>query len=152
MKTLNTITILPGTKQEIATFCHKAKQEILAGDYNPLEILKQLKGIETVIKNLLKDEDLKNCFQEEAMKYEGTTFEYSGAKFQLKNGRAIYNYTNCGDTEYAMLKSTFNLASENLKAREKWLQGLKKPIPNENGELCNAPTKESSTVLSVTIQ
>lgn len=152
MNTLSTITILPGTKEEISIYCQNAKNEILAGDYDPLLILKQLKAMETVLKNLLSDEEIKKSFKKEAEKYD-KTFNHLGVEFQLKNLPAQYNYENCNDSELILLQQEFEMKKSQLKAREKFLQGLKNNYINQDtGEVILPPAKSQGTVVSVTFK
>ena len=153
MKTLNTITILPSTKKQISLYCNNIKEEILSGNNDPLKILRQLKAFESVIKELLKDNELKDCFITEAYKFENGQFEHDGCKFQVKNSPAKYDYSQCNDSEYNQLVNKLNLAKEQLKAREKFLQGITDVYINEdNGEIINPPVKMQHEVIFVTLK
>jgi len=153
MNTLNTITILPSTKKEIEIYCNNIKEEILQGNESPLKILKQLKAFELVIKELLKDNELKDCFVNEAYKFKKGQFEFSECKFQVKNSPAKWNYSNCNDSKYNQLVNKLNLAKEELKAREKFLQNIKDVYEDEStGEIINPPLKMQSEIISVTLK
>lgn len=152
MNTLSTITILPSNKEEISIYCQQAKEEILAGDYDPLMILKQLKAFELVLDTLLKDPEIKHSFMNAAEKYGEKTFEHIGCKFQVKNAAARYDYSNCQDSEYNLRVQKVNAAKEDMKAREKYLQSLKDAIiDQETGEAIYPPLKTQETIVSVTL-
>jgi hypothetical protein len=151
MNTLNTLTVLPSTYSEIKSFVESAKAEILSGNTDPLVIKRQLKAFREVIKNLEEDEEIKDYILTEALKYNGKTFEHAGCKFQIRE-IPQYDYMFCNDSELVSLKIKENMIKEQVKAREKFLQGLKEPfVIEETGEIIKPAAKKSTTVIAITL-
>ena len=65
MTALSTLSVLPSNKEEVKRFSRMLKDEILAADRDPLKILVQLKLIEKVLEDVLKDEEIDHHFNKE---------------------------------------------------------------------------------------
>ena len=147
---LSTITVFPSNKLEIAQYGRRIKSEILADDRDPLKILKQLKYVEKVIKELLTDHELDNHFLEEGYKYEGESFEHLDCKFSIKETGVKYDYDACGDPVWNDLTAEMNELKDKIKTREKMLQNAGEGFVDQNsGVFVTAPPKSSKTKLTV---
>lgn len=150
---LSTISELPSEKLELAQFTRMLKSEILAGDRDPLMILKQLKFIEKTIADILTDKDIENHFLTEAYKYKETTFDHLGIKFTVQEVGTKYLYDDSGDAIYNDLIKDSEELKAKIKARETYL----KSIPDEgtvcpvNGNFLTRPPKTGKTKVSVRI-
>jgi hypothetical protein len=150
-RALSTITVFPSNKTEIAMYSRKLKSEILASNDDPLEILKQLKIVESVIADILKDTDIERHFLAEAYKYVEKTFDHKGVKFTIGEVGVKYDFSECGDPGYFDLVKQSEEIKEKLKAREEFL----KTIPDEGtvdpgtGVFINKATKSSKSKVTV---
>lgn len=126
----------------------KAEQEATAVELsnfllensNCLEALMKLKSYENIINSVKKSIEAEAI--NEADKYGKGQHEVMGVKFQVKEGSRRYDYTN---------DDTYNKLKAELKEREEFLKGLKKPMVDpETGELAQPPI-EKYTKSSITI-
>lgn len=149
MKALQTISSLPTTKAEIKTFVEGAKVEILSGDVNPLDVAIQLKAMETLIKELQKDKDIKDYMLDEAYKHD-KTFEFKGSKMQIKNA-VRYDYSV--DTTWKDLKKVEDLHASARRGRELFLKGVKEESADPTtGEVILPIPSTSSEIISITLK
>lgn len=152
MNALAAITLLPQTKAQINNFVRIAKNEILSGDYNPLEINLRFKAIEEVIKAIRTDDEIKEMVILEAEKYPEKTVNVFGCEVQKRNN-STYNFKYCNDSELEKLQTIADEANKNLKDRQELLKMLK---PNqlanpETGEMIQPPLVSTKTILAVKI-
>lgn len=148
---LSTITAMPATKEQIHTFVQKAKGEILSGTYDPLEIEIYLKAMEETIKAIRSDREVRDYVLSEAEKY-GKSFEYKGAKVNIREAGVRYDFSACGDPVHDKLTSEVKDLTEQKKAREKLLKALTGEMADpESGAVINPPVKTSSTTIAITL-
>lgn len=152
--TINTLSILPNTKQEIESFSSKIISELESGMINPLDLLKQIKCFEKVIEQT-KD-TLSKMAREEAEKYGTKNFEFKGVKIELAEVGTKYDYSKCNDFVMAKVSEDLAKLNETKKQRETFLKSLKEPIQlvdEESGDVFQVmpPVKSSSSSLKVTI-
>ena len=102
IKALSTIADAPITYVEIGNLIHYMKQELLSGEYNPLDVELKLKAMEETIKQLRSDEEIRAFVLSEAEKY-GKSFEWRGAKMSIREVGVKYDYSSTGDSEWAIL-------------------------------------------------
>lgn len=144
---------MPCTWDEITSFVHKVKAEILSGEYNPLAIEISLKAMEETIKCLRGDEEIRKQVLDEAAKYE-KNFEFNGVKMQVREAGVKYDYASSGDSEWAILDAQVKELTEAKKKREKFLISL--PFEGvasaETGELITPPAKTSTTTIVITLK
>jgi hypothetical protein len=154
---LSVINELPSNLNQVALFVERVKVEILSGQNNALEVLKQLRMAQKALDILNSDPEIEEVAQKEHAKHGQKTIEIFGATFTVKETGTKYDYTACKDTEWERYKSYESDAAENRKRREKFLQTLTAPITvvnEETGELetINPAPKTSTTKLSVTLK
>lgn len=139
----NELTIIkqfPQTPSEKRLFVDEITEQILSGNYNPLDIELQLKNLEDVISAIRKNESVKKAVMNEATKY-GQKFEFKNAEITV-TGRTTYDYSN--DAEWNDLK-------EKIKAREDKLKVARdhKVIDEETGEILMPPISKFSEYLTI---
>ena len=134
---------LPETKEQINTFFVQVKESFLNGEENPLKLWVQFKAFETLLKEINKDEKIKDAVLNEAMKYPGTTFEDFNAQIQIKEASPKFDFHN--DTILANLEKQITELTEKKKKREIMLKSLDKPVwDEESGEEIKPAIKISS--------
>lgn len=154
MNALSTITAMPCTWEEITSFVHVAKAEILSGDHDPLVIEISLKAMEETIKCLRKDEDIRKAVLDEAAKYGSKPFTFHGVLMQTRESGTKYDYSVTGDSEWALLDAQVKELEEKRKAREKYLQALpyEGAVNPTTGEFISRPAKTSTTTIAITLK
>jgi len=126
---LSTLSILPSNKEQVKVFSHKLKNEILANDKDPLKILVQLKMIEKIIADILKDDDIDSHFLKEFLLYEKEKeIEVNGAKLRQQETGVKYDYAGSGDLKWMELQEKIEKLLAEKKEREKFLQNI--PMDN----------------------
>jgi len=151
-KALSTITVFPSNKTEVAMYGRKLKAEILANDRDPLSILKQLKYVEKIIKDILTDEEIDNHFLNEAHQYNEKTFDHLECKFTIQETGVKYDYEASGDPVWFDLNKQMSDLKETIKTREKLLQNAAEGFVEPNsGVFVNAAPRSSKTKVTVRI-
>lgn len=122
---LSTLSVLPSNKDEIKRFATSLKHEILVNDQKPLPILVQLKMIEKVIADVLKDEELDHHFLKEFLLYDkNEKVVINGAELRSGETGVKYMYEDCGDPVWFELDKQIKELTEKRKEREKFLQNI----------------------------
>lgn len=152
---LSTISTLPQNKAELAKFARMLKDEILASTKDPLPILVQLKIIEKVVADVLKDEEVKYHFLREFLLYEKEKFvEINGAKLEQRETGVKYDYNASGDVVWMDLDKEIKDLIERRKDREKFLQNIPYDqgiVDPANGNFITRPPKTSDSMVIVKI-
>lgn len=152
---LSTLSVLPNNKEEVKLFSRKLKDEILQADRDPLKILVQLKMIEKVIEDVLKDDEIDHHFCREFDLYgKEKVLEVNGAKLQQTEVGTKYIYEDCGDPVWTDLKKQFEEIAEKKKDREKFLQNIPYDqgiVEPKSGVFITRPPKTSKTKVKVTL-
>jgi hypothetical protein len=149
-KALSVINELPSNKFEINRFVTTIKAEILAGNEDPLKILKQLKMCERTLDVLLTDKELEDFFLEGAAKY-GKSFDYLDTHFDIREVGVKYDYSTSNDSVWIELDKAKSELDKKLKDRETFLKALpEEDIANsDTGEIIHKPLKTSTTKVVV---
>lgn len=155
MNEIEKIKQLPSTKVEIEAFAEILNQGLDDGSINALELLKYFKAIEKLHENVKPMLD-KMALQE-ASRYPESTIEAFGVKFTKKGGPPKWDYSNCNDSEYNLLKNYQNEYDKKVKDREKFLQTLTKPmelVDDDSGECIkiHPATKQQKDLVQVNFQ
>jgi hypothetical protein len=150
------ISLYDLTKTERGEFVTRLVDKLDAGEANPLQVHKQVKSMEDLIKQITANEDYRKHLLDEAGKY-GKSFELNGAKYQVKEAGTKYDYSQCNDPFYDELQAAAILAAEKLKARAIFLQSLPTsgmiitdPLTGET-YTAYPPSKSSTTTVSITL-
>ncbi len=131
---------IPATHSQIDEVVANAKDKILSGDYNPLDLEIQLKALEETIKRIRADRQIKEYVIEEADKYPEKSFT-RGSVLITKGVRRTYDFGV--DKEWITLKTTEVEAADARKLREKNLKGSF--VDSETGEIVEAIQPDKST-------
>jgi len=138
---LSQLSTLPATKAQQTDFFRKAKDELLSGNYNPLQVRVFFKSIIDTLQNLMDDKEIKEIIMDEADKYHEKTFEVFGSKI-TKSKRTTWDYKVCNDPVWNSLK-------EQIKIREAQLQS---GLDASTGETLRKPDQKVSEFLQIEIQ
>lgn len=150
MKAISTINLMPSTNNEVDKMFTLIKQEILSGKENPLKLEVQLKAMETLIKKLRSDNEVKDQMINEGMKYPEKSFEIFGAKFSKTTVGVKYDFDVCQDSEWQNIKEHAENYKAKLKEREDFLKTLKQPVVNpDTGEMIYPANKTGKESISV---
>lgn len=114
---------------------HNANEEALNGDGNALKTYIECKTIEKLLKSVMAG--IHEAAIDEAEKYGKGEHEAHGAKFQVKNGAARYDFK--GVTMHAELKGQLKQCEESLKAILN--SGKHNFADAETGEMVELPIK-----------
>lgn len=150
------ISLYDLTKTERGEFVTRLVEKLESGAADPLQIHKQVKSMEDLIKQITSNEKYQSYVLATAQHY-GKSFELNGAKYQVKEAGTKYDYSQCNDPElYAMQKQLDEL-TEKIKNRQKFLQ-LAPPegievLEDQTGEVYRIypPSKTSTTTVSITL-
>ena len=150
------ISLYDLTKTECGEFVTRLVEKLDAGGLHPLQVHKQVKCMEDLIKQITKNKDYRKHILDEASKY-GKSFELNGAKYQVKEAGTEYDYSQCNDPFYDELQAAAISAAEKLKARAIFLQSLPTsgmiitdPLTGET-YTAYPPSKSSTTTVSITL-
>lgn len=150
---LSTISVLPANKEQLKVFSRKLKDEILANDRDPLKILVQLKFIEKLLEDVLKDEEIDYHFLKEFLLYEKEkVVEVNGAKLSQSEVGVKYDYNASGDPKWFDLEKQIKELTEKKKEREKFLQSIpydQGVVDPDTGVFMTRPPKSSKTKVKV---
>ena len=131
---LSTIKQMPFSKQQVAVFSNQLKDSLENGQVDPLELAVYFKAIEETIKQV--KETMSKLAVNEAEKY-GKSFEFKGAKIDVRENGVKYDYSKSGDIDWERLNSEINAARSRQEERETLIKSLKKPMTavyEETGE------------------
>lgn len=149
------IETMPSSKEQMMAFTRSLKDEILANDRDPLKILVQLKMIEKVIADVLKDDEIDLHFLKEFQQYEREKeIEVNGVKIRSGETGVKYMYADSGDPKWYDLDKQITELTEKKKAREKFLQTVPEPgvVDPDTGVFINRAPKSSKTKVIVVIK
>jgi hypothetical protein len=154
---ISTLNQLPSTTDQISTFVRHVKDEILSGEYNPLDVIVQLRAAQKALEVLNADEEINVCVSKEYAKHGQKTLKWNGADIVEKETGTRYDYSGCGDVKLDALKQAETAATEARKDREAFLKSLKQPVTlvdEATGavETVNPPAKTSKTSICVTLK
>ena len=152
--TTSVMALMPSTKDQIKSFVHKTVTELKDGYSNPLSYYIQLKAVETTIKDLLANKEVREMVSTEAKKY-GKSFDLHGVKIEYsENISPKYDYSVCGDIAWDEMQMELKALQEKIKLREAFLKAIPEnsTIMDENGVQLFPPTKTASEGIKVTLK
>ncbi len=153
--TISAISILPCGKTEVDRFVKSFKSEILANYRDPLKVLVQLKYAEMTIKNILTDDEINNCFLNEAILYgKNDNIYINNANIRVQETGVKHDYSASGDPEWNDLDKEIESLTAKKKAREKFLISIpdEGTVDPKTGLYITRPPKSSKTKCVVTIK
>ena len=153
MSTLQLFKNFPTTKEDISICVKNAKDEILGGDFNPLEIDLHLKKMEELVKGIREDSEIKAAVFAELEKYVEKTVKLNGCEI-TKKGLTSYNYDLCNDIELQQMEAKVKILTEQIKDRKIILQKMKEEqiIVTQDGEILTIYPAEKSVKDSFSIK
>ena len=151
---LSTLRLMPFSKQQVELFASQINESLTNGDVDPLELAIYFKSLEKVIENCKST--LSDLALTEAMKH-GKSFEFKGAKIDIKELGTKYDYTNTGDPYYIKYSNEVKEVGEKVKARETFLKSLTDKfvmVDEETGETHEIfpPLKKSTTGITISLK
>jgi hypothetical protein len=138
---LSALKNLPATKAESRNYVAKLKEEILAGEVNPLHARIFLKSIIDTLQAVCDDKEVKEYVMDAASRFGGKSFETNGAKVSIAH-KTTWDYKVCNDAVWNSLK-------EQIKIREAILQS---GTDASTGETFRKPDQKVSEFLQIEIQ
>lgn len=153
-KNLNAVVtgeLLP-TKANALFIAQRIIQSCEEGETDPLQTWARLTGVEEAIK--AAKEGLKETCIKELEKHGKCGASVLSAKMEKVEAGTKYDYSGC--PVWRELKATVDTASADLKDRETFLKGLKKPMHEtdpETGEMREIlqPVKSSTETVKITL-
>jgi len=142
------------TKSQVIKLFETTKEQIMAGEAEPLKIAIQLKALEDVIKKLRTDPDVQELMLDEALKEGVKTFKVYGAEIHVKETGVKYDYMICNDATLGDLYGQLEVLKKKIKDRETMLKTISKDSPavSMDGEILNPPLKTSKTGISINLK
>lgn len=137
MRELATATLFqfPNTTEQQQTFIAAIKEEVLSGIIDVKELIVQKKMILDTLEAIFESTDIKKHLIDEIEKYGKEGAGFGGYKI-TKEQRRSYDYSQTGDIFINKYQQEADIAGNQLKARQKFLQMLSKPMADpETGEL-----------------
>jgi len=149
---LSLIKAMPENKAQIASFIRSAKDELLSGSVNPIEMDIRLKILEEIIAGIRKDEAIKEQLVDELAKYPEKTVKIFGCEISKRN-MTKYNYQYCNDSELVLLQAESDNANQKLKDRQELLKHIKpnELVNPETGEFLQPPLITTTESFSIKI-
>ena len=144
---LSTMKLMPSTKKELKTYVAKAKQEILGGWYNPLQVAGMLKAMEEVVKQLRSDPEIKDAIDNEASKYPDKTIDLCDFTI-TRSQRSTPDFTGI-DSILDNLYKDAEMLKQVIKARE---QVVLSGVDPSTGEAFDEVPKKYTSILSISLK
>lgn len=162
------LALFETNKEQRSDFARLIVEAIEKGEINPLKAHLQIKGMEDIISSLTVVDEKKNSNFEYAKRYRqellnvaglyGKKFDLFHGKFDVKEVGTKYDYSECNDSKLLELETALEKASNELKARQKFLQNVPESgaiiTDNETGDTYTIyrPKKTSTTAVTVTLK
>ena len=115
----------PKTKADINDCIAAIKSDFLGGDMDVIAADLFLKKIEELVKGVREDKEVKRVVLQELEKYTEKTVNLHGCQIS-KIDRSNWQYDLCNDVELQNLETAKKEIDEEIKARQKVLQAMKK--------------------------
>ena len=152
MTTLSIFKNFPDSKYDLKVAQQNIIDDILAGNFNPLEVDIKLKKIELLIEGIRKNPEIKEAIQNELSKYPEKSPELFGVRC-TKTSRSAWNYTGCNDSYLQELEKTATEVADQMTERKKLLQVCKSDslVNALTGEFIVPATKTIADGYSITL-
>jgi len=144
------------TKAERSEFVTRLVEKMESGKSHPLQVHKQVKCMEDLIKQITSNDEYKSYVLATAEHY-GKSFEFNDAKYQIKETGVKYDYSQCNDPELFNMQKQLDELTEKVKNRQKFLQlapseGIE-VLEDQTGEVYRIypPSKSSTTIVTITL-
>lgn len=144
-------TLLNLNKQYISEVVEKARLALNDGFSDPLMLFITAKKGQELFTQLEKT--VRPFAEQDIRLSSGETYKKFGCDITERVTGASYDFSVCNDSVWNDLKIQINTLTEGLKAREKFLKTLSKPMADpETGEVINPPIHKGRLGLSVSIK
>jgi len=148
MNDLITIGNFPTNAVGIRSFKEDIKSKILSGETNAGDAKVLLKSMEIIVKDLQKDEEIKEAFSDFADRYTEKTFVHRGMQF-TKTEKKVYDFKSCGDVTYDDLVVKLEKLQEQIKEREAFLKTIKATMFDSEGIEIKPPILTYQAIISL---
>lgn len=136
METISVLKMMPETKAQQENFASRLLNSVMNGSINPVDLDILLKSIENTIAIVRKDNDFKECLNDELYKYHEKTIDFANCEI-TKAQSTTRDYKE--DSVWCDLKDKLKAREELLKLSEK--QSI---VDGETGEEVNPVTVKHS--------
>ena len=127
------------SREGITLFASKVINEVEAGNIDPLKVKLYCKTLEAIAEKI--DKGTIDYQKTAASKYGEKPFMFAGAELHLTSTYTVYDYSNCGYSDWNKFSKEITDLKEKLKDCEVFLRSLRTPI-----ELLNSETGEVEIV------
>lgn len=141
----------PTNKEEIINLEEQFIQIFTSGETDKKPLYVKLKGLEILIKNVLKRKEVRKGILDECEREGKKTFTTLECTWQIKEGKPEYDYSQCNSITLPKLYAKLEELKEDIKKEETFLKNLSGEVYNEEGVLLQKPTKTSETIVAVTL-
>jgi len=147
-------TTLPESKTQVEQYFKLIRESVLDGEVEPLKFAVIISAMEKLFSSLKKDHLIKDCILEESEKYGAKSFEYSNAKFNIREVGVKYDFNYCMDVEWERLDSDGKRIAALKKERETFLKTINPGIEifGSDGVQLQPPAKSSTTSVAITLK
>jgi hypothetical protein len=154
MKAIEAFQHLPTTREQIETFSEQLIRGLESGDIEPLKFKVFLNGLDKVFANV---KPLLDKMARDEAELHGKSFDYMGAKVELREAGTRYDYSGCGFPKWERANAELKAKQEEVKVHEKFLQSLQGPIviaDEDTGEIITIypPVKKSTSTIQITMK
>lgn len=151
---ISIIKLMPFSKQQVQIFASQLIETIENGEIDPLELAIYFKAFEKV------QEQVKETLSKQALieaEKHGKSFEFRGAKIDIKEVGTSYDFSKCGDYKWERLNTDLQTIKNQQKERETMIKTLKEPlieVNQETGETFTIypPIKKSTTGITISLK
>lgn len=151
---ISQVKLLPFTKSQVQIFAGQLIETLENGEIDPLDLAIYFKAFSEVEKQV--KETMSKLALSEAEKH-GKTFEFKGAKIEVKELGTSYDFSQCGDTKWERLNADLSAIKDKQKEREQLIKTLKEPlieVDQQTGETITIypPIKKSTTGITISLK
>jgi len=152
LTTIQTLNLLPDTKDQMNEFIELTVQDILENGYDFKELLVKKKLWMDTIEGIFSDKRIKDFFIDEYNKEKSKEIGFGNAVIKLGSRRS-WDYSQCNDSTLETLKQNIEPLKKEIATREKFLQTISKPVADsETGELIYPAAFSTNEFFTVTIK
>ena len=142
---LSVLDMFSTSKEGINLFASKVINEVEAGNIDPLKVKLYCKTMEAIAEKI--DKGTIEHQKREAAKFGDKPFNFAGAELHLTSTYTVYDYSNCGYSDWNKFNKEITNLKEKLKDCEVFLRSLRGPLEvlnSETGEveIVSPPTKK----------
>jgi len=150
-RAISVVSEMPQNREQLETYNSILKDAILSGEFNTLDVAKQISILRRVADFFEKDKDIQDAVLKEAEKYSKTERE----GFEIREVGVSYDFTGCNnpnlqrlEAEKQRIESEIKQFKYALKVKGGW------DVDTVTGEICeiNKAIKTSTTKVVFTLK